>query len=413
MKNRIYIVYWNCDVLKRAKKITSINQEACFMTEQFFAFFQKMAFSQMTLGNVFMLAIAGVLIYVAVKKDAEPLLLIPIAFGIVFSNVPPIATGILNPPQTFPNGTFIPGGFMYYIKKGLDWGVYPPLIFLGIGALTDFSFMISYPITIFLGGAAQVGIFITFMISRLFGFTLKQAASIGIIGGADGPTSIYVSTKFAPELLSIIAIAAYSYIALIPILQPPVSKLLTTKEERLIRMKPPRRVSKTEKIIFSLITTLVTALIVPQSLTLVGPLMFGNLLREVGNVKRLVEAASKYILDTTTILLCLSVGASARADIFLTPQSLLVFGMGAFAFVSALSCGILFAKLMNLFLKDKINPLIGAAGVSAVPDSARVAQKIAQEEDPTNFILMHAMSPNVAGVIGSAVAAGVFLAIFG
>jgi len=382
------------------------------MLEQFLAFFGKMAFSQMTIGNVFMLLIAGILIYVAVKKDAEPLLLIPIAFGIVLANIPPLATGILTPPQTFPDGRFIPGGFMYYIKKGLDWGVYPPLIFLGIGALTDFSFMISYPITIFLGGAAQIGIFVTFLLARAFGFTLKQAASIGIIGGADGPTSIYVATKFAPELLSIIAIAAYSYIALIPILQPPVSKLLTTKEERLIRMKPPRRVSKTEKIVFSIITTLVTALLVPQSLTLVGPLMFGNLLREVGNVKRLVEAASKYILDTTTILLCLSVGASARADIFLKPQSLLVFGMGAFAFISALASGILFAKLMNLFLKDKINPLIGAAGVSAVPDSARVAQKIAQEVDPTNFILMHAMSPNVAGVIGSAVAAGVFLAVF-
>ncbi|AFG35692.1 sodium ion-translocating decarboxylase, beta subunit [Fervidobacterium pennivorans DSM 9078] len=383
------------------------------MLEEFFTFLKTTAFSQMTLGNIFMIAIAGALIYVAVKKDAEPLLLIPIAFGIILSNIPPIATGILNPPQTFTDGRFIPGGFMYYIKKGLDLGIYPPLIFLGIGALTDFSFMLSYPITIFLGGAAQIGIFITFLLARAFGFTLKQAASIGIIGGADGPTSIYISTKFAPELLSIIAIAAYSYIALIPILQPPVSKLLTTRKERLIRMKAPRKVSKAEKIVFSIITTLVTALIVPQSLTLVGPLMFGNLLREVGNVKRLVEAASKYILDTTTILLCLSVGASARADIFLTPQSLLVFGMGAFAFISALASGILFAKLLNLFLKDKINPLIGAAGVSAVPDSARVAQKVAQEEDPTNFILMHAMSPNVAGVIGSAVAAGVFLAIFG
>lgn len=383
------------------------------MLHQFLLFFEKMAFSQITFGNIFMLGVAGILIYVAVKKDAEPLLLIPIAFGIVLSNIPPLATGILNPPQVFPDGRFIPGGFMYYIKKGLDWGVYPPLIFLGIGALTDFSFMISYPITIFLGGAAQIGMFATFLLARAFGFTFKQAASIGIIGGADGPTSIYVATKFAPELLSIIAIAAYSYIALIPILQPPVSKLLTTKRERLIRMKPPRKVSKTEKIIFSLVTTLVTALLVPESLTLVGPLMFGNLLREVGNVKRLVEAASRYILDTTTILLCLSVGASARADIFLTLRSLLVFGMGAFAFVSALASGILFAKFMNLFLKDKINPLIGPAGVSAVPNSARVAQKIAQEEDPTNFILMHAMSPNVAGVIGSAVAAGVFLAIFG
>ncbi len=381
--------------------------------DEFLMFFQKMAFSQMTFGNIIMLGIAGLLIYVAVKKDAEPLLLIPIAFGIVLSNIPPLATGLLNEPQITSEGLTIPGGFMYYIKKGLDLGIYPPLIFLGIGALTDFSFMLSYPITIFLGGAAQIGIFVTFLLARAFGFTMRQAASIGIIGGADGPTSIFVATKFTPELVSIIAISAYSYIALIPILQPPVSKLLTTKRERLIRMEPPRKVSKTEKIIFSILTTLVTALLVPQSLSLIGPLMFGNLLREVGNVKRLAEAASRYILDTVTILLCLSVGASARADIFLTKQSLLVFGMGAFAFVSALSSGILFAKFMNIFLKKKLNPLIGAAGVSAVPDSARVAQKIASEEDPTNFILMHAMSPNVAGVIGSAVAAGVFLAIFG
>ncbi len=381
--------------------------------DEFLMFFQKMAFSQMTFGNIIMLGIAGLLIYVAVKKDAEPLLLIPIAFGIILSNIPPLATGLLNEPQITPDGITVPGGFMYYIKKGLDLGIYPPLIFLGIGALTDFSFMLSYPITIFLGGAAQIGIFVTFLLARTFGFTMRQAASIGIIGGADGPTSIFVATKFSPELVSIIAISAYSYIALIPILQPPVSKLLTNKRERLIRMDPPRKVSKTEKIIFSILTTLVTALLVPQSLSLIGPLMFGNLLREVGNVKRLAEAASRYILDTVTILLCLSVGASARADIFLTKQSLLVFGMGAFAFVSALSSGILFAKLMNIFLKKKLNPLIGAAGVSAVPDSARVAQKIASEEDPTNFILMHAMSPNVAGVIGSAVAAGVFLAIFG
>jgi len=378
------------------------------MTEQFFAFFQKMAFSQMTLGNVFMLAIAGILIYIAVKKDAEPLLLIPIAFGIILSNMAPTATGILNEPI---GGA--PGGLMYYIKQGLALGIYPPLIFLGIGALTDFSFMLSYPLTIFLGGAAQIGIFVTFLLARAFGFSLKQAASIGIIGGADGPTSIYTATKFAPELVSVIAIAAYSYIALIPILQPPISKLLTTRDERLIRMKPPRRVSKVEKILFPVITTIVTALIVPQSLTLVGPLMLGNLLKEVGNVKRLVEAASRYILDTTTILLCLSVGVYASADRFLTRDSLLIFGMGAFAFISALASGILFAKLMNLFLKEKINPLIGASGVSAVPNSARVSQKIAQEEDPTNFILMHAMSPNVAGVIGSAVAAGVLLAIFG
>lgn len=383
------------------------------MTHEFLVFFEKTAFSQMTYGNLAMIGIALLLIYVAVKKDAEPLLLIPIAFGIILANVPPLATGILDEPQVLESGQTIPGGFLYYIRRGLELKVYPPLIFLGIGALTDFSFMLSYPLTIFLGGAAQIGIFLTFILARLFGFAARPAAAIGIIGGADGPTSIYVATKFSPELLSTIAIAAYSYIALIPILQPPVSKLLTTRAERLIRMKPPRRVGKAEKIAFPIVVTLVTALIVPQSLTLVGPLMFGNLLREVGNVKRLVEAASRFILDTTTIFLCLSVGSSARADLFLRPQSLLVFAMGAFAFVSALASGILFAKFMNLFLKDKVNPLIGAAGVSAVPNSARVAQRLAQQEDPTNFILMHAMSPNVAGVIGSAVAAGVFLALFG
>ncbi|MBB6063242.1 oxaloacetate decarboxylase beta subunit [Thermosipho japonicus] len=376
------------------------------MLESLMAFFQSTAFMNLSIGNLVMFAVAGVLIYIAIAKDAEPLLLIPIAFGIILANVPPDVTGILNPPTETS-----PGGVLWYLQQGLVLGIYPPLIFLGIGALTDFSFMLSYPITIFLGGAAQMGIFITFLLARFFGFTLKQAASIGIIGGADGPTSIYITSKFAPELLSIIAISAYSYIALIPVLQPMVSKLLTTKEERKIRMKPPRKVTKTERVLFPIITTIIVALIIPKSLPLIGMLMFGNLLREAGVVKRLVEAASRYILDTVTILLCVSVGASARADIFLTPKSLLVFGMGAVAFVTAITFGILFAKLMNLFLKDKINPLIGAAGVSAVPDSARVAQRVAQEEDPTNFILMHAMSPNVAGVIGSAVAAGIFLSL--
>lgn len=376
------------------------------MLESLMAFFQSTAFMNLTIGNIVMFAVAGVLIYIAIAKDAEPLLLIPIAFGIILANVPPDVTGILNPPTETS-----PGGVLWYLQQGLALGIYPPLIFLGIGALTDFSFMLSYPITIFLGGAAQMGIFITFLLAKFFGFSLKQAASIGIIGGADGPTSIYITSKFAPELLSIIAISAYSYIALIPVLQPMVSKMLTTKEERRIRMKPPRKVTKTERVLFPIVTTIIVALIIPKSLPLIGMLMFGNLLREAGVVKRLVEAASRYILDTVTILLCVSVGASARADIFLTPKSLLVFGMGAVAFVTAITFGILFAKLMNLFLKDKINPLIGAAGVSAVPDSARVAQRIAQEEDPTNFILMQAMSPNVAGVIGSAVAAGIFLSL--
>ncbi|SHH37549.1 sodium ion-translocating decarboxylase subunit beta [Thermosipho atlanticus] len=376
------------------------------MLEALTSFFENTAFFNLSFGNILMFVIAGLLIYIAIEKDAEPLLLIPIAFGIILANIPPNVTGILNPPSERT-----PGGLLWYLQQGLNLGIYPPLIFLGIGALTDFSFMLSFPLTIFLGGAAQLGIFLTFILARIFGFSLKQAASIGIIGGADGPTSIFIASKFSPELLSIIAISAYSYIALIPVLQPFVSKLLTTKEERKIRMKPPRKVTKKEKILFPIITTIVVAFIVPKALPLIGMLMFGNLLKESGVVKRLVEAASRYILDTVTILLCISVGSSARADVFLTSQSLLVFGMGALAFVSAITSGILFAKFMNLFLKDKINPLIGAAGVSAVPDSARVAQRIAQEEDPGNFILMHAMSPNVAGVIGSAVAAGIFLSL--
>ncbi|AIY87420.1 sodium ion-translocating decarboxylase, beta subunit [Thermotoga sp. Cell2] len=361
-------------------------------------FFAQTAFPHLTFGNIAMFAVAIALLYVAIVKHSEPLLLIPIAFGIILANIPVETTGILNE-----------GGFLFYIKKGLDLGIYPPLIFLGIGALTDFSFMLSYPITIFLGAAAQMGIFFTFFVAKILGFSLKQAASISIIGGADGPTAIYITNTLSPELIAPIAISAYSYIALIPILQPVVSRILVSKEERKIRMKPPRKVSRFERLSFPIVITIATALLIPKSLPLVGSLMFGNLLREAGIVKRLVEAASRYILDTVTILLMLSVGASARADAFLTPQSLMIFFLGAVAFIVSMSSGILFAKFMNLFLKDKINPLIGAAGVSAVPDSARVAQKLAQEEDPRNHILMHAMGPNVAGVIGSATVAGVFL----
>jgi len=361
-------------------------------------FFAQTAFPHLTFGNIAMFAVAIALLYVAIVKHSEPLLLIPIAFGIILANIPVETTGILNE-----------GGFLFYIKKGLDLGIYPPLIFLGIGALTDFSFMLSYPITIFLGAAAQMGIFFTFFVAKVLGFSLKQAASISIIGGADGPTAIYITNTLSPELIAPIAISAYSYIALIPILQPVVSRILVSKEERKIKMKPPRKVSRFERLSFPIVITIATALLIPKSLPLVGSLMFGNLLREAGIVKRLVEAASRYILDTVTILLMLSVGASARADVFLTPQSLMIFFLGAVAFIVSMSSGILFAKFMNLFLKDKINPLIGAAGVSAVPDSARVAQKLAQEEDPRNHILMHAMGPNVAGVIGSATVAGVFL----
>lgn len=378
------------------------------LLKAFTAFFTSSAFAGLTLGNLFMIGLGSVLLYVAVAKHAEPLLLIPIGFGMILANIPPLYTGLFMEPTATAAG-----GLMYYINLGLQYGIYPPLIFLGIGALTDFSFMLSNPITIFLGGAAQVGIFVAFFLARQFGFDFEPSAAISIIGGADGPTSIYIANKFAPEMLAIIAIAAYSYIALIPIIQPPLMKLFTTKKERLIRMKPPRKVKKAEKLVFSVITTVFIGLLVPQALPLVGMLMLGNFLKENGLTKRLAEACAKYIADPAIIMLCLSVGASAKADIFLSETSLLVLFLGAFAFIISTISGLLFAKLMNLFLKEKINPLIGGSGVSAVPDSARVAQMVAQKEDPTNFILMHAMGPNVAGVIGSAVAAGVFLSILG
>ena len=372
----------------------------------FLAFFANSGFAYFTWQHLLMIVIGSILIYIAIVKHAEPLLLIPIGFGIILANIPPEVTGLLNPPT----GDQV-GGLLWYIQRGMFLGVYPPLIFLGIGAITDFSYLIADPRLIFLGAAAQVGIFGTFIVANLMGFDIHSAASIAIIGGADGPTSIYLASKFSPQLLAIIAIAAYSYIALIPILQPPVSKLLTTKEERKIRMRKMREVSKKEKIIFPIATTIVVALLVPKALSLVGLLMLGNLLKESGVTKRLAEAASRFILDSVTILLMLSVGSTARADLFLKPTSLKIFALGAVAFIVAMTSGILFAKIMNVFSKNKINPLIGAAGVSAVPDSARVAQTVAQSEDPSNFILMHAMGPNVAGVIGSAVAAGVFLSI--
>ncbi|WP_448535130.1 sodium ion-translocating decarboxylase subunit beta [Pseudothermotoga sp.] len=368
------------------------------MLEGIMKMLEQTAFAELTLGNILMFVVALLILYISVKKDAEPLLLVPIAFGIILGNIP--LSGIRDE-----------GGLLWYLYQGVSKGIYPPLIFLGIGALTDFSFMLSYPLTIFLGGAAQVGIFTAFLVARLLGFNVREAAAIGVIGGADGPTAIYTASRFSPDLLFAIAIAAYSYIALIPVIQPVVSKVLVTKKEMAIRMKPPRKVSKTERVLFPILVTALSALLVPQSLPLVGMLMLGNLLREVGNVKRLVEAASRFILDSVTLILMVCVGSSAQADKFLHPVSLKIFALGAFAFVCSLSGGILFAKFMNLFLKDKLNPLIGAAGVSAVPTSARVAQKLASEVDPTNFILMHAMSPNVAGVIGSAVAAGVFLTL--
>jgi oxaloacetate decarboxylase beta subunit len=376
--------------------------------EKIVSFFSNSGFAGLEFGNVVMIGIGLLIITFSITKKAEPLLLITLGFGMILANIPPHLTGILNAPAGDQ-----PGGLLWYLKQGMELGIYPPLIFLGIGATTDFSYLIANPKLILLGAAAQIGIFLTFIVSSALGFSLKEAASIGIIGGADGPSAIYLATLFSPELLSVIAIAAYTYISFIPILQPPISRLLTTKEERLIKMKRLRNVSQAEKIIFPVLTTVIIGLIVPQALSLVGMLMLGNLLKENKLTGRLVDACSKYILDTVTILLMLSVGTKATADVFLTTATLKIIVLGVAAFIVAFSSGILFAKFLNLFSKDKINPLIGAAGVSAVPIAARVSQQIAQKEDPSNFILMHAMGPNVAGVIGSAVAVGVFINLIG
>ncbi len=368
-------------------------------------------FSNMTWPNLIMMMIGGLAIYLAIVKKYEPLLLLPIGFGVIVGNIPYDPSLPLGVYDTVANGASQNSVFslIYY---GVTSGIFPPLIFLGIGALTDFSSLISSPKSVLLGAAAQVGIFATYLGALLLGFTNVEAASIGIIGGADGPTSIFLSSQLAPHLLGPIAIAAYSYMALVPIIQPPLMKLFTTQKERTIRMKPPRMVSKREKILFPIIVLIVSALLAPGSLTLVGMLMLGNLLKESGVTDRLAKTAGNALLDIATVLLSFAVGASTQAQYFLTTQSVGIFGLGLFSFMIATTGGLLFAKLMNLFLKDKINPLIGAAGVSAVPDSARVVQHVALEYDKDNHLLMHAMAPNVAGVIGSAVAAGVFIAIF-
>lgn len=366
---------------------------------QFVDFLKSTGFANVTWQQLVMILVSFVLFYLAIKKKYEPLLLVPIGFGVLLANLP--ATDLLDP-----------GGLLTVISTGVKVGLFPPLIFLGIGAMTDFGPLIASPRTLLLGGAAQLGIFITFL-GASFVFTLPQSAAIGIIGGADGPTAIYLAQKLAPELLAPIAIAAYSYMALVPIIQPPVAKLLTTKEERRIRMEQLREVSKLERIIFPIMIAVVGTFVVPSAAPLLGALMFGNLLRESGVVDRLSKTAENELTNIVTIFLGLSVGASAKAENFLTWQTIGILVLGVVAFMVATAGGVLFAKLMNLFTKDKINPLIGVAGVSAVPMSARVAQKLGQEEDPENFLLMHAMGPNVAGVIGSAIAAGVFLSILG
>lgn len=351
--------------------------------------------------HIIMIIVGCIFLYLAIAKQYEPLLLVPIGFGIIVGNIP--ADPILEMGIYDHNSVL---GFLY---KGVELGIYPPLIFLGVGAMTDFSAMLSQPRLMLLGAAAQLGVFITFLGSLFLGFTLKEAAAIGIIGGADGPTSIFVASKLAKDYLPVITLAGYSYMALVPVLQPPVIRLLTTKKERMIKMPPSKPVSKRMRVMFPIFTFIIVSMIDPGALILIGMLCFGNLLRESGVTERLAKTARTVVIDAVVIILGLTVGASTQADKFLTPSSLKIFALGAFAFCVATAGGVLFAKIMNLFTKNKINPIIGAAGVSAVPLAARVCQVEGAKADPSNFLIMHAMAPNVAGVIGSAVAAGVFI----
>lgn len=382
-------------------------------------FYNFTGFANATPGHLIMIVIGIIFIYLGIKFDYEPLLLVPIGAGIIIGNIPFVA-GL----QT---GIYESGSVLNFLYFGVVKGIYPPLIFLGIGAMTDFSSLIANPKLMLLGAAAQIGVFVTFIGALYLGFNLQESAAIGIIGGADGPTAIFIASKLAngvniladgtvvKNLIGPIAIAAYSYMALVPVIQPPLMRLLISKEDRKIRMKPPRAVSQKEKMIFPIVALILTTFISPSALPLLGMLFFGNLLKESGRTERLAETARTKLIDIVTILLGVTVGASTQADIFITRDSMLIFALGAFSFAIATMGGLLFAKFMNLFLKgdNKINPLIGAAGVSAVPDSARVAHIEGLKSDPHNYLLMHAMAPNVAGVIGSAIAAGILLSFLG
>jgi oxaloacetate decarboxylase beta subunit len=361
--------------------------------------FFETGFESLTVGNIIMIGIGLLLIYLAISKEMEPLLLLPIGFGAILANLP--LTGL-----TESSGLL---GIIF--RYGIGWEVIPPLIFLGLGALTDFEPLLADPKTFLLGFAAQIGIFVSLTLAVLTGFSLPEACSIGIIGGADGPTTIYVTQKLAPHLLGGTAVAAYSYMAMVPLIQPPVIRVLTSVEERGIMMKPLRRISRTQKILFPIVVGIIAILFVPKAAPLIGMFMLGNLFRESGVVERLSRTAQNELMNILTIFLGVAVGSTMSAENFLRPTTLLIFVIGIVAFITCTATGILFAKVMNLFLKEKINPLIGAAGVSAVPMSARVVQREAQKVNPQNFLLMHAMGPNVAGVIGSAIVAGVFLGI--
>jgi len=412
--------YTNAQTPKDSTEIVVAQDKATSHSEGILKFIGYTGFANATPGHIIMMIVGLIFIFLAIKYEYEPLLLVPIGVGIIIGNIPFMLDANLQ------LGIYEKGSTLNYLYYGVTQGIYPPLIFLGIGAMTDFSTLISNPKLLLLGAAAQIGIFATFIGALYLGFHINEAASIGIIGGADGPTAIFLSSKLAngtpladgtviKNLIGPIAIAAYSYMALVPVIQPPIMRLLTTKKERLIRMKPPRTVSKLEKVLFPIIGLILTSFISPSALPLIGMLFFGNLLKESGVTERLAETARTKLIDIVTIILGLTVGASTQADVFLTKDSILIFGLGAASFMVATAGGVLFAKFMNLFLKgdNKINPLIGNAGVSAVPDSARVSQMEGLRADPTNHLLMHAMAPNVAGVIGSAVAAGILLSFLG
>lgn len=378
-----------------------------FIVSNFNEFLSYTGFANATWGNIIMILVGCFFLWLAIKKDFEPLLLVPIGLGIVLGNIPFRAAGL-------EIGLYEDNSVLNIFYQGVRQGWYPPLVFLGIGAMTDFSSLIANPKLILIGAAAQFGIFGAYMAALAMGFEPNQAAGIAIIGGADGPTAIFLSSKVSPNLMGAIAVCAYSYMALVPVIQPVIMRLLTTKKERLIRMKPARQVSKTEKILFPILGLIVTTFIVPSGLPLLGMLFFGNLLKECGKTNRLVDTATNSLNNAIVILLGLTVGCSTQASEFLTMNTVFIFIIGACAFIIATASGVLFVKIMNLFLpkKSKINPLIGNAGVSAVPMAARISNNLGLEYDRKNFLLMHAMGPNVAGVIGSAVAAGTLLGFF-
>jgi len=370
-------------------------------------FTRTMGFFGLTIPRAIMIIISCILLYLGIARKYEPLLLVPIGFGALLVNLP--LNTLLDMPMAENN--FL-GGLLYYLSLGVELGIYPPLIFLGVGALTDFGPLIANPITLMLGAAAQLGIFVTLLGALFLGFTPQEASAIGIIGGADGPTAIYLTNRLAPELLGSIAIAAYSYMALVPIIQPPIMKLLTTQKERVIVMEQPRVVSKKEKILFSIVVTILVGLLLPEAIPLVGMLMLGNLFRESGVTDRLSKTAQNDLNNIVVIFLGLSVGAKATSELFLTVDTVKIILLGLAAFAIGTAGGVLMGKILCKITGGRINPLIGSAGVSAVPMAARVSQKVGKEANPNNYLLMHAMGPNVAGVIGSAIVAGFLLSLF-